>query len=315
MKQLLIVLLILSTGLHSAGQITQHHYEYEPVLHGDTIVLPITLIDAFPFITGEVNGVKGKFMFDTGNQRAISINDHVIDLPKKRLAGKGIVGSGQTFNNSINDTIRQVKLGDEIVYDHLLNIKSGNYSYLEGITPDVIGYVGYDYFKGYIFKLDYIKRKVTFYKNTIERNSLKDFLAGEHVLAVIPFFTRKLPNHPMVKVKIKDVELLGAFDTGQYGLLQLTVADQKELQAKKAVLAIGADRDNTPLLNVRNINIAGVFMTDLKGVESATLGDTGTVRKALEITEKNLINIGYRFLTSYKTVWDYDNKKIYVLSY
>lgn len=30
---------------------------------------------------------------------------------------------------------------------------------------------------------------------------------------------------------------------------------------------------------------------------------------------KFLMTFGYRFLSQYKTVWDYDNKKIYILEY
>lgn len=50
----------------------------------DIVVFPITLINAFPFISGEVNGIKGKFMFDTGNQNALDINDNMVELPGKK---------------------------------------------------------------------------------------------------------------------------------------------------------------------------------------------------------------------------------------
>src|SRR5476651_974455 len=172
-------------------------FEHDPVLHGDSIVFSITLVNAFPFISGEVNGIKGKFMFDTGNGSAIEINDNMVVLPKKKKSGSGIVGSGQSFSVNINDTVAEVKFANGYTYRDLLHIKSANYDFLQGITPDCIGYIGYNFFKGYLFKLDYLRRRITFYKNTEQRKSSKDFLAGEKVLAIINFKTRRLPNHPL----------------------------------------------------------------------------------------------------------------------
>jgi hypothetical protein len=54
--------------------------------------------------------VKGKFMFDTGLNSAIEINDNAINLPGKKAVNKGQVGSGQSFMKSVNDTITEVKL-------------------------------------------------------------------------------------------------------------------------------------------------------------------------------------------------------------
>jgi len=81
-------------------------------------------------------------------------------------------------------------------------------------------------------------------------------LKGEKVLAVLNFETRRLPNHPMVRVKIGGVDLLGSFDTGQYGLIQV------EDKAAK-VLKNGYD-DST--VNVNNIIINGSFKLSVKGI-------------------------------------------------
>jgi len=289
-------------------------FEHDPVLHGDSVVFSITLVDAFPFISGEVNGLKGKFMFDTGNQSAIDINDNLVVLPKKTKSGSGIVGSGQSFSVNSNDTIAEVKFSNGVTYHNLLHIQSANYNFLQGITPDCIGYVGYDFFKGYLFKLDYLRRRITFYKNTEQRKASKDFLAGEKVLGVINFKIRKLPNHPLVNVKIGKVELLGAFDTGQFGELQVEDDAKQLLIAHSLIIPAGTDNEERSLLKVNNIVIDGTFKTNLNGVESATLAGTGPVRKGLQITEPNYISFGYRFLDQYKTVWDYEEKKIYILA-
>ncbi len=312
MKNILIALLCFICFSSSAQQPVEKVFEHDPLLHGDSVVFPITLVNAFPFISGEVNGVKGKFMFDTGDQFAIEVNENLVKLPNKRNIGSGVVGSGQTYNVSINDTIKEVKFANGFIYHDLLKIKSGNYSYLEHITPDCIGYVGYDFFKGYTFKLDYLRRRITFYKNTPQRTASKDFLNGEKVLGVISFETRRLPNHPLVKVKIGKLELLGDFDTGQFGILKVTDSVKRDLLAKALISLAGTDSNDSDLTNIKSVTIGGGFKTGLKGVLIDTV-QSPRVRKAIQITEPYVIDFGYRLLDQYKTVWDYDNKKIYIL--
>lgn len=296
-------------------QIKAQVFEKTPELHGDIVVFPITIINAFPFISGTVNGVEGKFMFDTGSPATISLNDNFIKLPNKKVKGNGLVASGQSFKTSISDTIREIKFANGITYRNLENIISGNYDFLQKhITPDCIGYVGHNFFNGYLFKLDYLQRKITFYKTSAERNISKDFLLNEKVLAIIDFEIRKLPNNPLVKLKIGHIDVLGAFDTGQYGSLQLDSISGYKLKSKGYVINSGTDSSGDTLLNVKNITI-GKFKTDLKGVGFSNLEDTQIVRNALGITEPNILDIGYRFFSQYKTVWDYPNKKIYILEY
>ncbi|WP_316776859.1 hypothetical protein [Pedobacter antarcticus] len=315
MRNTILLSLFCVTGLCTKAQKQfEQIFENTPVLHGDSIVFPITLINAFPFISGEVNGVKGKFMFDTGNRSAIDLNDNLVRLPEKKTSGKGIVGSGQSFVVNINDTIAEIKFNNGYTYRNLLKIKSANYDFLQNrITPDCIGYIGYDFFKGYLVKLDYLRRKIIFYKNTEQRKSSKDFLKGEKVLSIIDFEIRKLPNHPLVNVRIGNVEILGAFDTGQYGSLQVQDDAKKRLISQSLIIPAGKDGYENDLLTINNIIIGGKFKTQLKGVMSDTFEDTEPERRALRIAEPHLMNFGYRFLDQYKTVWDYEGQKIYIL--
>lgn len=315
MKKIIFILLLCNLHVCAIAQQSSNQiFENIPILHGDTIVFPITLVDAFPFVSVEVNGIKGKFMFDTGLQAAIEINDNMVDLPAKKKKGIGNVGSGQTFTENINDTIAEVKFKNGLTYHNLLNIASANYDFLQNnITPDCIGYIGYDFFNGYSFKLDYLKRKITFYKNTEQRKLSKDFLKGEKLLGIIHFETRRLPNHPLVKVKIGNIELLGSFDTGQYGLIQLDDNAKKILTAKSLVTYTGLDGRSAEQVNVKNVEIDGTFKTTIKGIYPISMEQTAPFRKGIQITEASYICFGYRFFEQYKTVWDYEQKKIYVL--
>jgi len=301
---------------YPAIQLKAQVFEKTPELHGDIVIFPITIIDVYPLISGTVNGVAGKFMFDTGFGISISLNDNFVELPNKKMKGDGVVSSGQSFKTNINDTIREIKFTNGITYRNLETINSGNYDFLqEHLAPNFIGFIGHKFFKDYLFKIDYLHRKITFYRNSPGRSISKDFLANERVLAVINFEIGKLENHPHVKLKIDGIDILGAFDTGQNGYLQLDSPSAKVLKTKGYVVSSGTDSNGDSLLTVKNIVMDGKFKMTLKGVESSTLAGTKVIRKEAGITAPNLMSIGYRFLSQYKTVWDYGKKKIYVLEY
>lgn len=315
MKKPILLLLLSIAILHAVAQRpAEQIFQHTAQLHGDSIVFPLTLVNAYPFVSVEVNGVKGKFMFDTGLNSGIDINDNAINLPGKKALNKQQVGSGQSFIKNINDTIAEVKFKNGLTYRNLLNINSANFDFLQNnITPDCIGYIGHKFFEGYLFKLDYLKRKLTFYKNTEERKSSKDFLKGEKVLAILNFETRRLPNHPMVRVRIGKVDLLGSFDTGQYGLLQLDDQAAKVLKKSSLVVAAGNDAYDDPIVNVNDLVLDGKFKVSVKGISPFSFEQTAPFRKGMQINEASYICFGYRFLDQYKTVWDYAEKKIYIL--
>ncbi|WP_130736067.1 hypothetical protein [Flavobacterium sp. J27] len=291
-------------------------FEKTAEMKGDIVEFPITLINAYPFISATVNGEKGKFMFDTGFAASIFLNDNLLSLPDKKLKGNGTTGSGQSFKIYLNDSISNILFTNGLTYKNLEKISSGNFNFIqEHITPDFLGFLGYKFFKDYLFKIDYLKRKITFYKNSLERNVSKDFLADEEVLAVIDFDIRTLENIPLVKLKIHDIEVLGEFDTGQNGFLQLDNTSFNQLVSKDYLRCSGVESNGEALLTVKDIIMDGKIKMTLKGVESSPLEDTQNQKNKAGITEPNLMTIGYRFLMEYKTVWDYHNKKIYILEY
>ena len=311
-KLCLPVCLLLLSAINGRSQVIEKVVE----LRSDTIVFPITLISVYPFISGTVNGVTGKFMFDTGYETSIALNDNYLDLPNKKVKGSSVTGSGQSFKTHINDNVGEIKFPNGLVYRNLDNITSGNYDFLQKyITPDCIGYIGHDFFRGYLFKLDYLHSKVTFYRSTPERRKSKDFLKNEKVVAILNFEIRKLVNHPLVKLTIDGINVIGAFDTGQNGTLQLDTPAAKRLKSHKTVLVSGVNGNGDTLHMVKKILIDGNFATSLKGLELADQKALGTLKKKNGITESNLMTIGYRFLSQFKTVWDYTERKIYILEY
>jgi hypothetical protein len=289
-------------------------YEHKAVLQGDKQTFRIYMVNAFPFIPVTVNGVRGKLMFDTGSGGDLELNSNLIKLKPGKPLGNGNVASGQKFEISMQDTISEVKFDNGLLYHNLLQIKSENLKFLQDrITPDCAGYMGYAFTKGYLFKLDYLRNQVTFYKNTPERQASQDFLKGERTLAVLPFETRRAPNDPIVKLRVGDVDIIGVFDTGQYGMIQLNPKDEKKLLHSKLLSAAGIDGAGDAISTLRNVNTVGNFKFDLPALNYYPHNPPMPFKKSLQITEENMITLGYRFLSQFKTVWDYEHKKIYIL--
>lgn len=258
MKAIYTLAFLLVATVTNAQKLEQSAIQNEFRLTGDSISFPLTIVDYYPFISGEVNGVKGKFMFDTGHQGALSINSTIFPINTQREIGEGFAGSGQKFKLYTNDSIEEVKLINGLHFQNLKQIPSANYDFLQnGITPDFVGFIGYNFFEGYLFKLDYTKRKLTFYKNTSLRESSKDFLSGEKVIAVLDFETRNLPNFPMIKIKVQDVEMLAIFDTGaSSGDLGITDQDAENLVRKKSLIDYGKNGFGDNLYSLNNVKMS-----------------------------------------------------------
>jgi len=280
-------------------------------LTGDIITIPISLIDAYPMIAGEVNGVKGKFFFDTGLKTAIEINENVVPLDRDKMKAyrESRTGSNQIFKMSMNESINEVKLINGLKFENLKNIQSGNFQHIQNITSvDCLGYIGYDFFHGYIVKLDYLRRRLIFYKNSLEREKNKDFLADEIVVAVLDFDISNAQNHPVINARIGDLELQVSMDTGQFGCLQVTEEGKATLEKQNSLRQL-----SPKLVNVKDITLDNKFTTKLKGMYLITDDSFSHVKKHINIRTDNYMSIGHRLLDEFNTVWDFENKKLYLL--
>jgi len=313
MKKSLFVVVTVMISLFSQAM-AQNIYRNYALLHGDIQEFPLTLINAYPFLDASVNGVRGKFMFDTGNLNALTLNSHAVPLKAGKLLGTGNVGSGQTFSTFIQDTVNEVRLGGGLIYQNLLQIESENMDFLQDhITPDCLGQIGFGFFKGYLFKLDYFRNKIIFYKVTQRRRITRDFLNGEHVIGKIRFEVRKRKNTPLIRLKIGPYLYIGAFDTGQYGLIQSPEKIETYLIRHHLLQNAGVTGRGDTIQNLRLATSTGGFRFDLPGLERIPSNNILVQKRGMGITESNLVNLGFRFLNQFTTVWDYDRRVIYIL--
>lgn len=271
-------------------------------LTGKIITLPLVMVREFPFIEGEIAGIRGKFMLDTGMRDALVINDHRVPIAGGTRIGTGHFGSGQTYEVRLHSIVRNVRIGG-IDYPSATSVRSQDARMLEAITPDFLGWIGYGFFSGYAMKIDYQRRQVTFYEEGPDT-----YLAGETLVAILPFETRKLPNVPLLKALIGDVDAIVSLDTGMYGSLNTTEEKRRHL-VDRGRLTPTEDPDKFDLGGVR---IADRIDVDVPGIEveegaSASATPVG-------VTEDTELELGFVFLRNFKTVWDYRRKQLHLLA-
>lgn len=271
-------------------------------LAGKTITLPLVMVREFPFIEGEIAGIKGKFMLDTGMQDALVINDHRVPIAGGTKIGTGHFGSGQTYEVRLHSVVQNVRIGD-IDYPSVTSVRSQDARMLEMITPDFLGWIGHGFFSSYAIKIDYQRRQVTFYEEGPDR-----YLEGETLVAALPFETRKLPNVPLLKARIGDVDAIVSLDTGMYGSLNIT-------EEKRRRLVDGGRL--TPTEDPDKFDLSGVWIADKIDVSvpriEVEVGPSASAA-AVGITEDTELELGFAFLRNFKTVWDYRRKQLYLLA-
>ncbi|MDR7372863.1 hypothetical protein [Flavobacterium aquidurense] len=298
-----LFILVVTASLNVYAQENKSIY-----LEGDVVKIPVDLINDWPFIDGEINGVKGRWMFDTGNSKAFSLHSKKMTGVESKTVGSGFVASGQKYEVLEYPLIDQIKVGTN-EYKSLKNIRGNNFDFLEPISASVIGQIGFDYFKGYDIKIDYLRNELTFYKQKEDSENWNDIKNHKNYITSLPYFTRKLDNHPMVKIQYKGVDLLLTFDTAG-GKGSFTIEDSYFEKLKNEGDIENFYDEPSTLYNWYNIKIDKRLTVNLYGIEKE---DSSPAHKPLGITEKNTLTLDHSFLSQYITIWDTKNKVIHVL--
>lgn len=274
----------------------------EALLTGKVVAMPISMVREFPFIEGEIAGIKGRFMLDTGMQDALVINDHRVPIAGGRWIGSGHFSSGQTYEVRLHDLVRDVRIG-RVLHPRVTSVRSQDARMLERITPDFLGWVGFNYFSGHAMKLDYRRSLVTFYHGGANR-----FLDGEKLVATLPFETRRLPNVPLLRARVGNFDAIASLDTGVYGSLSIPHEKMQGLlrdgHLKRSRRAATFDLDH--------VRIGGRIVIAAKAIEVEN--EPSASAKAVGITEDTELELGYAFLRRYKTVWDFNGHRLHLLA-
>lgn len=263
------------------------------------VTFPIVLIDEYPFIAGRIAGVGGKLMLDTGYAHALTINEHRVPVGEALTVGKGHFGSGQAFVARLVRRVRDVRIGP-LGFGAVTWVAAQDARLLETITPDFLGWFGYEAWAGHALKLDYRRLRATFHPH-----GAGDYLAGERVVAELAFTTRKLPNHPIIAAQLGEQPLVTVWDTGQYGALFISAADKARMLAAGRLTPSATEAERFDLHGLR---LGPGLVVDIAAVEVETTPFAAA--GPIGITEPRVLTIGYGLLRHHKTVWDFDRRRL-----
>lgn len=268
-----------------------------------SISLPFHLIDGFILIDGEVNGKKGKFLFDTGNPEGLLLNNNFLDLKKENHLGNGETGSGQQLIIYQSD-ISKVEIINQITWNNLNNVKHADFGFIEEhMTKDFIGFLGYEFIKNFEFVIDYDAQVIDLYQLDDIGNPSQETYYKEDVIQLLKFRTLSEKQIPVLEFNLADEKITAFFDTGSQGGIHLVSEFKDKL----------LQNNNLKLFNN---SWYGQQDTSTYVLDGLTYNDNKlekTRNLSISNSDKNEIEMGYQFLKNYKTVWNYKTNTIILL--
>ncbi len=185
--------------------------------------LPFHLVDGYLFIDGQVNGKKGKFMFDTGTPFAFFLNHHFVPLAKDKYLSQGYAASGQLIVMHTQNRAVSIKLADQIQLDGLKSLPHSNFDFIQDNVEDkFLGMVGHDFNKNYLFIINYDKQTIDFHAYDQTGKALSDYVEKDKIIVTLPFIATGDGKMPELDFFIGNEKIAGFFDTGNLGSLTLT---------------------------------------------------------------------------------------------
>jgi len=173
------------------------------------------------------------------------------------------------------------------------------------ITPDFIGWIGVKLWEGFVFKLDYTKPNVTFYRDGEGLAGLHKAEEGEKVSQTITL-TRANNGLLYFPVQIGKTCVTGVLDTGAHDSAWMT---NDEIAAMEAAGTLHDEGDGS--FTVSGITIDGYSVPPTR--VHVTRG-RAPFAKSFPQPEAPLYQFAYEFLSRQKTVWDYGHNMMTLLT-
>jgi Aspartyl protease len=242
---------------------------------------PITLTHNRILVDATVNGVKGRFILDTGAD-AIVLDDQFAD----RAKAPALHGSGQAemMSGPISTRVRRIDtiaLGGATLHNALVysqDFRKGDYRGLDWQGYD--GLMGFDLFAGAVVKLDVYASKMTILDPSTD-------LSGVRGLPLLVDLSDGIPAIPMTLNK--SIAVNAHLDTGNPGIVFMSAELAKKHHLSIWTLGCG----NLDTLAIGPITYAGQAVC-IWGFPS------------------NFMLLGYDFLKHFDYVFDYPHGRMFM---
>lgn len=269
------------------------------------VTLPFHLLNGYIMMDANVNGIKGKMMFDTGTEFPFFLNNFRIPLGKDTLLGKGKTGSGQeVVIYRQNGAIKNIDLSQSIHLTDVKELPHNNFYYIdEGLDITFLGTCGHGFNRDYEFAINYDNQTIDLYSLS---HPARYLYKQSDVLTTIHFKPTGVDGKiPQITLKAGKHHLEGFFDTGNTGTLELT-QELKEQLVREGILII----DEGKYMN----GTAQPYMRGtLKGLTYNGISLLDVHNLHVTIAQHNRLGMGYQFLKHYVSIWNYSEQTIVLL--
>ncbi|MFC6646221.1 hypothetical protein ACFQBQ_11630 [Granulicella cerasi] len=276
-------------------------------LVADRVTLPLVLVKGYPFVEGSIHGTKGKLLLDLGQKPAFAVDDHTVHFPDAKVVGHGFFGSGQKFEVSQLPVVDSIMLPSGLHFENLQNVRGTPGLPLEqDITPEFIGWIGVEFWKGYVVRLDYRHPSVTFFRNNASDAGEHAAEADEAIVQTIALDHGNRHDLLSMQAKLGDRPLTISLDTGSHNTAWLTQEQITMLQKEGHMTALDAeDRATLSGLSLDDQAVPPMVFEVQKG-EAPT-------KQFFPHANGLLLNFGYEFFIRYKTILNYEQLRMTLL--
>lgn len=250
----------------------------------ESVTLPFEVQDGFILLSGQVAGVTGVFMFDTGTPFPVLINNTVVPVALSGTPTEGRAGSGQTFRIHRHADAGPVTLAGQD-FAQTGPVLSGDLQWLtDEFRSDFLGFAGQPLIREARMTIDYGTREMTLDRIRPAEAAPADLGPGA-VTLTFDGFDGDRPNLPYVTARLGDLPLEVMLDTGTAGVLELTP------EAKAALLDAGA-----LTVSPEGVALPGLVLQGQSIRAFAAQLSEGTV---------NRLTVGHATLSQYRSIWDF----------
>lgn len=274
-----------------------------------TFTLPFLLLNTHIMIDGTVNGIKGRFLFDTGTEFAFFLNNDTLPLAKDQLVAKGQTASGQAMAiYRQNAPIAELTVGEQLHFTKLQGQLHSGWGFLQDAygMNSFLGSIGHGFSRNYQFTIDYDQQTIAFQAPEQPEATLPGSFAPCDIIARLDFIPSGVDGKiPEVTLQIGKQAITGFFDTGNPGSLELTEATRDQL-AEEGLLTLASSEhaygihDPHQRANLNGLYAGQVALADLRNLTFTT-------------GQRNRLGLGYQFLKHYISVWNAKNRTITLL--
>jgi len=250
---------------------------------GSSNPFPITVTNSRILVDAMVNGVKGRFILDTGAD-AIVLDDRFADRAGAPVVKIKSQSESETLYGSVKTRVRRVDsmaFGDSTLHNTLVYSEDFRDSDYRGLDWEGLdGLIGYDFFAGAIVKLDVYGSRMAVLDPSSDLSTVRG-------LPVFVDLSEEIPAIPMTFDRTVGVNAM--LDTGNPGIVFMS-----DEIAKKHHLAVATQG----CTNIQSLTIGPITYTN----QEVCLGGLFS----------NYMLVGFDFLKHFDYVFDYPHGRMFM---